>query len=199
MSTELLTAVLTAVLAGDLAKTSSLLKNGADCNAKNEEGATALMLAAGIGNLELVEMLLKAGAEVDATDTRGWTALFKALFNYEQNRGFPDVVSALIEAGADIEHKIAYGTRPLMIASGYGEARVVEVLLAAGVNTAALNEGGRSARTIAETKDYVEVVNLLHMHDLEHETGKMGSCPSAAAGKVSPGVNVVNFMRKPGT
>lgn len=193
MSSELFTAV----LAGDVAKTSALLKNGADCNASNEEGTTLLMQAAGAGHLEMVEMLLKAGAEVDATDARGWTALFKALFNYEQNRGFPEVLTALIEAGADIEHQVAYGTRPLMIAAGYGEARVVEVLLAAGVDTDAMNEGGRSARTIAETKDYVEVVNQLHMHDLHNSTGKKSSCSSAAAGKVSPGVNIVNFVRKP--
>lgn len=187
-----------AVLAGDVAKTSALLKAGADCNTSNEEGATLLMLAAGAGHQAMVEMLLKAGATVDATDPRGWTALFKALFNYEQNRGFPDVVETLIDAGANIEHQVAYGTRPLMIAAGYGEARVVEVLLAAGADTAAMNEGGRSARTIAETKDYVEVVNQLHMHDLSNSGGKKSSC-SSSAGKSAPGVNVVNFIRKPGT
>jgi len=193
MSTELFTAV----LAGDVAKTAALLKSGADCNASNEEGVTPLMLAAGAGQEEMVEMLIKAGAKVDSADVRGWTALFKALFNYEQNRGFPEIVSTLIEAGANIEHQVAYGTRPLMIAAGYGEARVVEVLLAAGVDTAAMNEGGRSARTIAETKDYVEVVNQLHMHDLSRSDGKKSSCSSSAAGKTAPGVNVVNFIRKP--
>lgn len=193
MSTDLLNAV----LAGDVAKLAALLKSGADCNAKNEEGTTPLMQAAGAGNLEMVEMLLKSGAEVDATDARGWTALFKALFSYEQNRGFPDVVSALIDAGADIEHQIAYGTRPLMIAAGYGEARVVEILLLAGVDVAAKNEGGRTARVMAETKDYVEVVNQLHMHDINNQDGKSPSCSSGGATKAAPGVNVVNFVRKP--
>jgi ankyrin repeat protein len=192
MSTE----ILNAVLAGDVAKAAALLKSGTDCNTKNEEGATLLMLAAGAGNQEMVEMLLKAGAEVDATDARGWTALFKALFNYEQNRGFPDVVSALIEAGADIEHQIAYGTRPLMIAAGYGEARVVDVLLLAGVDIGAMNEGGRTARVMAETKDYVEVVNQLHMHELNKYDGKSPSCSSGGASKPAPGVNVVSFVRK---
>ena len=193
MSTELLNAV----LAGDVAKTAALLKSGADCNSKNEEGATVLMLAAGAGNIAIVETLIKAGAEVDATDARGWTALMKALFNYEQNRGFPDVVGVLIEAGADIEHQVSYGTRPLMIAAGYGEARVVEVLLAAGVDVGAMNEGGRTAKTIAETKDYVEVFNQLHMHDLNKSEGKSPSCSSGAKSKVAPGVHVVNFASKP--
>jgi len=193
MSTDLLNAV----LAGDVAKAAALLKSGADCNTKNEEGATVLMLAAGTGNLEMVETLLKAGAEVDATDARGWTALFNALFNYEQNCGFPDVVSELIKAGADIEHQVAYGTRPLMIAAGYGEARVVDVLLLAGVDVGATNEGGRTARVMAETKDYVEVVNQLHMHELNKYDGKSPGCSTGGTtGKAVPGVNVVNFVRK---
>jgi len=193
MSTELINAV----LAGDMAKTTALLKAGADCNTSNDEGATLLMLAAGAGHIEMVEMLLEAGAKVDATDARGWTPLMKALFNYELNRGFPDVVSALIDAGADIEHQVSYGTRPLMIAAGYGEAGVVEVLLAAGVDTGAMNEGGRTAKVMAETKDYVEVINQLHMHDLRKNDGKKTGCSTGATSKVAPGVNVVNFVRKP--
>lgn len=193
MSTELFNAV----LAGDLAKVTALLKKGADCNTSNDEGASLLILAAGAGHLAMVEMLLMAGAKVDATDARGWTPLMKALFNYEQNRGFPDVVGALIDAGADIEHQVSYGTRPLMIAAGYGEARVVEVLLAAGVDTGAMNEGGRTAKVMAETKDYVEVINQLHMHDLRNADPKRGACSTGAVSKAAPAVNVVNFVRKP--
>jgi uncharacterized protein len=193
MSNELLNAV----LANDVAKATALLKSGADCNTSNEEGATLLMLAAGAGHIEMVEMLIAAGAEVDGTDARGWTALMKGLFNYELNRGFPDVVSALIEAGADIEHQVSYGTRPLMIAAGYGEAGVVEVLLLAGVDVGAVNEGGRNAKTMAETKDYVEVVNQLHMHEIRKADGKKASCSTGAVSKAAPGINVVNFVRKP--
>jgi ankyrin repeat protein len=193
MSTELSNAV----LAGDLAKTKAMLGKGADYNAPNEEGATLLMLAAGAGHYEMVEFLLEAGATVDATDARGWTALMKAVFNYELNRGFPDVVSLLIDAGADIEHQVSYGTRPLMLAAGYGEAGVVDVLLAAGADAGAANEGGRTAKTMAETKDYVEVVNQLHMHTLRNAEGKRPGCSTGAVSKAAPGVNVVNFVRKP--
>ena len=193
MNTELSNAV----LAGDLAKTKALLSKGADCNSTNEEGVTLLMLAAGAGHYEMVELFLEAGATVDATDARGWTALMKAIFNYDLNRGFPDVVSLLIDAGADIEHQVSYGTRPLMLAAGYGEAGVVDVLLAAGADASAANEGGRTARTMAETKDYVEVVNQLHMHDLRNADPKRAGCSTGAVSKVKPGVNVVNFVRKP--
>lgn len=191
MNTELLDAV----MAGDLTQVARVLKNGADVNAANEEGTTALMLAAGLGKLDLVEHLIKSGATVDATDARGWTALMKALFNYEMNRGFPDVVQALIDAGANIEHQITYGTRPLMLAAGYGEAGVVDVLLAAGADVNAKNEGGRTARVMAETKDYVEVINQLYVAELQTGADKEGKCPSGAG--AAPKSNVITFMKNP--
>ncbi|MBI1173917.1 MAG: ankyrin repeat domain-containing protein [Sideroxydans sp.] len=188
MSTELFNAV----LAGDLNNTRALLQGGTDCNSCDDEGITALMLAAGLGNFPLVEALIEAGANVNATDTRGWTALMKAVYNHELGHGFPDIVSALIAAGAEIETQVAYGTRPLMLAAGYGQAEVIEVLLAAGVDVRAENEGGRTARVMAETKDYVEVINQLYQAELSLGELK-GAC---STGPASP-INVVNFVRNP--
>ncbi len=189
MSTELFNSA----LAGDLAHVRSLLQSGADCNASNEEGATALMAAAGIGRLDIVEVLIESGANVNAADTRGWTALMKAIYNYELDCGFPEIVRALIAAGAGIETKIAYGTRPLMLAAGYGQAGVVEVLLAAGADVRAENEGGRTARTMAEAKDYVEVFNQLYEAELNLGDNVRGACSSHGA----PGISVINFTRNP--
>lgn len=191
MNTELFDAI----LAGDIAKTGSMLKSGVDVNTSNDEGATLLMQAAATGKLEMVELLVRSGANVNAEDSRGWTALMKALFNYELNRGFPEIVSFLIEAGANIEHQISYGTRPLMLAAGYGEAGVVEVLLAAGADVNAENEGGRTAKVMAETKDYVEVINLLYISELNSSVEKKGACSSI--GETPSKTNVVKFMRNP--
>jgi ankyrin repeat protein len=190
MSTELIDAV----LAGDLGNVRSLLQSGADCNSCSDEGVTVLMLAAANGYLEMVNALIESGADINKTDARGWTALMKAIYNHELDQGFPEIVSALIEAGADIETRISYGTRPLMLAAGYGQAGVIDVLLAAGVDIRAENEGGRTARKMAEDKNYIEVFNQLYEAELSLGDNIKGACSSHEA----PGISVVNFVRNPG-
>lgn len=182
----------TAIMAGNADLVTSLLQNGADGNARDATGATPLMLAAGSGNLPVVKVLLAAGVDVNAVDDRAWGALMKAVYNAELDRGFPDVVQVLIEAGANIEAPIAYGVRPLMLAAGYGEAAVVQVLLDAGADFRARNDGGRTALTMVQDKHYVEVINLLH--EREQEAGEGNGCGAKAA----PAANVVTF-HKPGT
>lgn len=148
-----------------------------------------LFEAAKSGNISLVKTQLEAGAEVDAVDERGWTALFMACHNPDLDRGFPEVVSMLIAAGADIEKSIGYGIRPLMLAAGYGEAPVVEVLLKAGAEVRTKNEGGRTALQMATDKNYLDVINLLWEAEmLSGEVGACGSKPSSAT--------VVNFHRR---
>lgn len=153
-----------------------------------------LMQAAHAGDLAAVQRLITAGADVNAVAEGGWTALMKACYNAEQDRGHPEVVKALIDAGANIEAPIGYGVRPLMLAAGYGEAGVVEVLLQAGADVLAKNEGGYTALMMVKQKNYVDVINLLHEAEQLAGLGE-GSCDS----KNAPGVNVVTFMKRPGT
>ena len=181
--------LLEAVKSGDTSKISDFLKHGDDVNMRDADGATLLMLAAHAGNLNVVKMLLAAGADVKAMDDLRWTALMKAVYNAELDQGFPDVVQTLIDAGADIESEIVYGTRPLMLAAGAGEAGVVQVLLQAGVDPKAKNEGGRTALMMVKEKDYIEVINLLHEAESLMEEGE--SCGS----RNPPGVNVVTFLK----
>ncbi len=186
MSAELIEAV----RAGDMASVRRLLAEGADVNSRDSEGATLLMLASHAGNLAMVLALIGAGAQVNACDERGWTPLMKAAYNADLDRGFADVVQALIDAGANVEMPIGYGIRPLMLAAGYGETAVVETLLNAGADVLARNEGGLTALMMVKQKHYVDVINLLHEAEREAGVGE-GSCSS----KNEPGSKVVTFLK----
>jgi ankyrin repeat protein len=176
--------------AGDLAGVQALLLAGAACDARDANGATPLMLAAHAGKLDMVRALIAAGADVNATDERGWGALTKAVYNPELDRGFADVVEALIQAGASVEAPIAYGIRPLMLAAGYGETAVVEALLRAGADVLARNDGGLTALMMVKEKFYVDVINLLHEAERQAGVGE-GSCST----KNAPGSQVVTFLK----
>lgn len=181
-----------AIKAGDVARVQALLAGGANVNATGEGGMAPLMVAAGIGHLQMVKDLLKAGADVKAQDERGYTALMCACYNPDLDRGFPEVVHALIDAGSDLEHRIFYGVRPLMLAAGAGEAGVVDVLLKAGADPKARNEGQRTALMMVKEKDYIEVINLLHEAESLIEMGEEGEgCGSRNA----PTANVVTFLK----
>ena len=175
MSIELLEAVRN----GNLAAAAELLGSGAERDFRAESGHTPLMVAARSGNVGMVRLLIESGADVHLEDDRGWTALFMGCHDPEADRGYPDVVEALIRAGSDIEKPIGYGITPLMLAAGYGEAGVVEILLEAGAKVKAVNEGGRTARQMATDKHYIEVVNLLW--EAEMTLGEDRACSSGPA------------------
>ncbi|WP_035384723.1 ankyrin repeat domain-containing protein [Ferriphaselus sp. R-1] len=188
MSEELLEAV----NAGKLMTVRAILASGAYAKTRDAAGNTLLMLAAQRGDLAMVELLLAAGVEVDAVDASGWSALTRAVYNPALKQGFAEIVQALIRAGANIEAPIGYGVRPLMLAAGYGETAVVEVLLNAGADVLARNEGGYTALMMVKQKHYVDVINLLHEAEQLLGVGE-GSCDS----KNAPGSNVITFMKRP--
>lgn len=184
-----------AALDGDLVQLQTLLAAGADVNAADADGNTALHLAARQGHLDAVKALLAAGADVNAADAQGWTPLFKAAYNHELDCGFAPVVQALADAGADVNARIFYGLTPLMLAAGGGEAAVCAVLLNAGAEVKAANDGGRTALAMAKERFFVDVINLLH----EAEGFVMETEGALCAGGVRKGppseAKVVNFIK----
>ena len=178
--------------AGDVALIKSLIDAGADLAALDEAGETALMHAAHAGHLEAVKTLLAAGATPDFKSEQGWTALAKAAYNAETECGYPQVLAALHTAGAELDTRIFFGITPLMLAAGGGDAGVVEWLINNGADVLAANDGGRTARLMANDKFYVDVINLLT--DAERQLGVMedGSCSSTKS-VIKP--SVVNMMK----
>jgi uncharacterized protein len=185
-------ALFAAAQAGDAAQLRSLLEAGSSHAALDQAGETALMRAAHCGHLEAVQVLLAFGTEVNFKSEQGWTALARAAYNAETECGFPQVIAALHEAGAELDPRIFFGITPLMLAAGGGDAGVVEWLINAGADVLAANEGGRTARLMANDKFYVDVINLLTDAERQLGVSEEGSCSSGKNG-VKP--QVVNLMK----
>jgi ankyrin repeat protein len=185
-------ALFAAAESGDAAQLRSLLEAGCSHAALDHAGETALMHAAHGGHLEAVQVLLAYGAEVNFKSEHGWTALARAAYNAETGCGFPQVIAALHEAGAELDPRIFFSITPLMLAAGGGDAGVVEWLINAGADVLAANEGGRTARMMANDKFYVDVINLLTDAERQLGVSEEGSCSSGKKG-VKP--QVVNLMK----
>ena len=58
-------------------------------------------------DMNMLLELIASGADVDARDERGWTPLMRAA----AYNGDPDIIKALLNAGADAKAKDIYGRR----------------------------------------------------------------------------------------
>src|SRR5262249_2040318 len=85
-----------AVKAGDEAAVRHLIKQGADVNAPEGDGATALHWAAHLDNQQTADLLIRAGANVNAANDLGVTPLWIASSN-----GSAPMIARLLTAGAD--------------------------------------------------------------------------------------------------
>ena len=94
-----------------------LLENGADVNAKSEDGFTPLMMA--FGNIEIMTLLLELGADVNAKTKNGMTSLMIGIKNYSVHENF-DGIKLLLEKGADVNAKNNKNETAITLASGIG-------------------------------------------------------------------------------
>jgi ankyrin repeat protein len=147
--------LLDAVRAGDNDKVQRLLRQGADVNARAENGTTALMLATAVGDIRLVRTLLDHGADVNAKNQAGATALMWAV-------GDGAKVKALLGRGADVNARADSGRTPLLIAVGSpGAAGVVKVLIEKGADVRYNHKGFTVLMAAVEGVDRAVVQLLL--------------------------------------
>ena len=146
-----------AALNGQSAEVTKMLEEGADVNAKDQDGRTALMYAAFNGHTEIIEKLIRKGASVNLCDSFGRTALM-----FASSGPYPAAVKLLLTNRADPniadteEHFTA-----LMFAAAEGQLEIVRLLIAAKADPALSDIDGDKAITFAEKNGHKDVVLLL--------------------------------------
>ena len=124
---------------------------------KNTAGIYPLILASQQGRSDVVQFLIEQQAALDVIDQYGNNALWAAC--YAENS---DCVSALIQAGIDINHQnSASGATALIYAASSGREKVVEQLLAAGADPALKTHDDFTALDLAATRKILKLLSKL--------------------------------------
>lgn len=122
-------ALFAAIRAGKISGVMEALDNGADPNARDKTGVTALEAALTKDSIAITEALIAAGADVNGVDGDEMRPLDFAML-YCGHR----VAKLLIERGAEVNYVRSDGDTGLIAAAGSGDAKLVEMFLAAGAD-----------------------------------------------------------------
>ena len=148
--------LLGAASSGDTAAAARLLAQGADVDAKNNQGDTALLLAAKAGKIDTARLLVEKGANIEAKNDEGETALIAACTS-----GHADIAQLLVEKGAATDAPDDGGATPLMYAGLGGNTTIIDLLLARGANINAQDDKGETPLMYAASAGSVDAVKLM--------------------------------------
>lgn len=150
---------------GNPALVKKLLAEGAQVNARDQNGSTALMYACAAhseASTDVLQALLSAGADVNLADRSGATALHAATGD-----GVRLVcVKELVLHGANLNAADSSGNTPLIAAVAHAQneedaAQAARLLIDAGADPSRINHEGQSALSWAQRLGRGSVVQLL--------------------------------------
>ncbi len=107
-----------------------------------------------------IEQALRSGTKVDSADTGGVTALHVAAAACR-----PEIVTTLLNAGANKNAQARDGSTPLMFAALQGCEPVVRQLLKAGARTELFNERDETAFSLAMDRGHTDLAGSLRVGD----------------------------------
>ena len=146
-----------AAMNGDRQAVTRLLRQKADVNAPQVDGATALHWAVYHDDLELTGTLLAAKANVGAANRVGMTPLAMAALY-----GNPAMIDRLLKAGADATAVTPNGETMLMLAARNGNPQAVKLLVEGGADVNARERlRGTTALMWAAAQRHPDAVKVL--------------------------------------
>ena len=171
------TALLLAVLYDHAEMVEFLIQNGADVNAKGEDGGTALHAAAFLGQYTVTKLLIQNGADVNARNNDGETVISGTMADWETTKfiagmlqlkldrervenGRDQIVELLRQNGSEAEFSDPTGN-DIWTMAGAGNVQAVKEHLAKGIDVDAKNKDGSTALHIASLLGQYEVAELL--------------------------------------
>jgi uncharacterized protein len=148
-----------AAAAGQFDRVKQLIeKDPALAKSLSPDGFPVVALAAAFGHLPVAKLLFEKGADVNAAATNGtgYNALTGAVTS-----GHMEIVSWLLENGANPNYRYGPGYSPLLAAAANGHLEVVKTLLHHGADLHAKANDGKTALAIAEERKHPEIAVLL--------------------------------------
>jgi ankyrin repeat protein len=122
-----------AAVANDVPTLGVALALGASAaNVTSRYHGTALIAAAHLGHAEVVRTLIRAGAPLDHVNNLGWTAVIESIVLGDGGPRHLDTLTALVEAGANVNLPDRGGHTPLALARARGYEAMATLLRGAG-------------------------------------------------------------------
>ena len=150
-------AVADAAMKRDVAALRTLIRQKADVNAPQPDGATAIHWAVYYDDLPAADLLIAAGARVTTPNSDGATPLALACIN-----GNATMIERLLRAGADPNERGPNGETALMMASRTGATPAIALLLDRGADVNATETlRGTTALMWAAAQSHRDAVKLL--------------------------------------
>ena len=159
---------------------SCLIERGADVNGcynnkSPQNGRTPLMIASRYGQLDAMTFLIKHGANVNVQDKEGETALHYAV---DGSDVLCEVLSCLIENGANFDAVSNGGCTPLMKAIHNQLIHVVTFLIEHGANIDLQDKNGNTALHHAvSVTNFCDMIDLLVTGGASHICNNQGLTP----------------------
>lgn len=155
--------IINAIRQDDCPALERFLKAGFNPNHYDAFGYTPLTVAALDKRIVCINALLAAGADPNLASSAGWTPLIGAAMSGASGQ----IMSALVEKGANINAQNQWGCTALYYAAGFGALPTVDYLLLKGATYPGTGPECPTPRKIAELRGYPDVLERLQKAEAE--------------------------------